>query len=493
MSRNDIYTAVSGLIKNLTDSEFESIRNNFEFFAFKNPQLIQEFSGEFERIKDGKKWSAFLREIKFWNLVGVEQMNKRLLQLCLRYAPKGKEFFRFDNEIGSFTLPTRIDKLNKLSLLAKELVLDIFPRIEGHMNFITEMESEDLKVIRGKIDWNSTILKSASRGEKFPLFFTCVTDQTNFDTPENLLAMSCILKIKNDVEFLLYSKDDEKFNLNFKELYTLKTLKGQIDNLLSQTQLKQIIPKIIEYSSLSIHSKMIKSLEEKTSERIRLGIVRQKSYRDLLDWLEKFKGYNVRAITEKFTNFPIDHEKSIDTMYELWIIFEIVTFLVEKKNVQFLSVLERGEGKFAGFQLKMDGVIFNLNYQSKKTGWTGEASEPDFNIEIVGTEKEKIPIVMDPKNWSSSQSGEAIHKMLGYLLNLSQFDAKVGILFFSHPIGRHIQGKVTLPCVPSTQNVNGKLLTFVTMIVNPNNLENLESNMNIVYEHLKTVTSTNHS
>lgn len=487
MSKKDIYRAVNEIIQNLTDSEFESIRNNYEFFAFKNPQLIEEFSGEFERVRDSKKWSAFLREIRFWSEVGVEQMNKRLLQLCLRYAPKGKEFFRFDNEIGSFTLPTRIDKLNKLSLLAKELVFDIFPRIEGHMNFKTEMESENLKIIRGKIDWNSTILQSVNRGEKFPLSFTCVTDRTNFDTPENLLAIACLLKIKNDVEFLLYSKDNEKFDLNFKEQFTLKTLKTQIDNLIAQTQLKQIIPKIIEFSALSIHSRMIKNLEEKTSERIRLGIVRQKSYQDILEWLEKFQGYNVRAITEKFTNFPIDHKKSIDTMYELWIIFEIVTFLVEKKNVQFLSILERGEGKFAGFQLKTNDVVFNLNYQSKKVGWTGQESEPDFNIEIAGREKETIPIVMDPKNWSSSQSGEAIHKMLGYLLNLSQFSAEVGILFFSHPIGRHIQGNVTLPCVPSTQNVNGKLLTFVTMIVNPNDPENLESNLNMFYENLVSV------
>ncbi len=42
------------------------------------------------------------------------------------------------------------------------------------MNFKTEMESENLKVIRGKIDWNSTILQSVNRGEKFPLSFTCV-------------------------------------------------------------------------------------------------------------------------------------------------------------------------------------------------------------------------------------------------------------------------------------------------------------------------------
>ncbi len=59
MSKKDIYKAVSDIIQNLTKSEFDSIRENYEFFAFKNPQLVEEFSGEFERVRDGKKWSAF--------------------------------------------------------------------------------------------------------------------------------------------------------------------------------------------------------------------------------------------------------------------------------------------------------------------------------------------------------------------------------------------------------------------------------------------------
>ncbi len=62
-----------------------------------------------------------LREIRFWSEVGVEKMNKRLLQLCLRYAPKGKEFFRFDNEIGSFTLPTRIRQAKQIITTCKRI------------------------------------------------------------------------------------------------------------------------------------------------------------------------------------------------------------------------------------------------------------------------------------------------------------------------------------------------------------------------------------
>lgn len=491
MSKKDLHTSISELIPTLTPTEFSNIESNFDYFSFKYPDFVKEFSKEIEKIKSAGKWNEFLREIKFWKSVGVEPMNRRLLQLCLRYKSKVKEFIKIDNEIGAFTLPTRIDRLNKLSLLARELIFDIFPRIEDHINFKTEVKKEQTKILRGKIDWNTTILNSASRGEKFPLSFTCVIESQNFETPENLLAMACLLKLKSDVDYLLYSKDVQHYELNFRELYMLRNLKGQIDNMLTHTQLKQIIPKIIEYSSLSIHSKMIKNFEDKTSERIRLRIVKQKSYDDLLTWLEKFKGYNIRTLTKNFTNFPIGHEKSIDTMYELWIIFEIVTFLVEKKKVQFIKILERDNGNFAGFQLKLNDTIFNLSYQSTKTGWSGHESNPDFTIEIEGTNR--IPIIMDPKNYSVDNTGDAGHKMLGYLLNLSQYGAEVGILFFPRALGKHGVENRILPYVKKTSEINGKSFTYITMIANPNDPDMMESNFDVIYEHLKTVTSINHS
>ncbi len=486
MSNRDVYSALAEIIEKCTDSEFESVKN-FEFFSFKYPELIEEFSSDFARIKKlGIKWTAFLREIKFWKEVGVEKMNRRLLQLCLRYIPQGKQFFKIENEIGAFTLPTRIDRLNKISLLAKDLLFDIFPRIESHVNFRAEVNIEESRTIKGTIDWNRTILNSINRGEKHPLQFSCITTLTKFDTPENFLAMYCLLKLQNDIDFLLFSENKSGEEFNFKEISLLKNLKNQVDNLVQHTKLQEIIPKIEQHKSLSPNSKFIRKLEDKTLERVRQGIVKQKSYVDLIQWLKKFRGYNVRALSQEFTNFPIEHEKSIDTMYELWIIFELVTYL-ENQGILFLNALEK-EGKFAGFRLKLYNVVFSLNFQGQHSGWTKYFSEPDFTIQIEGTNE--MPIIMDPKNWSTSQTGEAIHKMLGYLMNLSQYNTRIGILFFSQAKGKHkVEGQEPLPFIEKTEQIHGKDVTFTTMSVNPNETESLKVNLGKVHNYIQSVIS----
>jgi len=483
-SKRDVYTVVSDVLKELPESELEGIKS-CTYFCFKFPELEKEFEVDFQRFKLHEKiWKSFLREIRFWGEVGVEYMNKRLLQLSLRYISKEKNFFKIENEVGSFTLPSRIDRLNKISLLSKELIYDIFPRIESHINFKADIVSQESKTIKGKIDWNRTILNSINRGEKFPLQFTCITTETNFDTPENNLAIFCILKIQNDVDYLLMAKDVQNQEFNFKEINILKKLKQQIDNLVSHTNMKEIIPKLLEYKNLSVNSKFTHTLEDKTTERIRQGIITQKSYSDLVDWLSKYRGYNVRSLSNQLANFPIEHTKAIDFMYELWIIFEMVTYFVEKKDVKFVKALQKGE-TFEGFELELNGKKFNLNYQGEWVGWSGYKSEPDFTIQPAGTKS--IPIVMDPKNWTG-QPGEAVHKMQGYLMNLSKFDARVGILFFSRPLGLHGSNEESPePYILKTDVINDKELTFITMLVNPNSLDTMETNFDIVYQQLDKV------
>ena len=170
-------------------------------------------------------WKGYLRTIHFWHDVGVEHMNRRLLQLSLRYRPKRKQFFNFNEEIGPFTIPTRVDRLNKISLLAEELLLDIFPRIEGHLNFDTESESEQIRTIRGTVDWNRTILDSLRSGQKLPLQFSCIVTQERFDTPENSLALYSVLRLQYDLDFVLFGGDGHRESLSLKEIRMLRNFK----------------------------------------------------------------------------------------------------------------------------------------------------------------------------------------------------------------------------------------------------------------------------
>jgi hypothetical protein len=477
----DIYPTLSSIIKE-DKNELENIRRSVDYFLFKHPNIISQFPNEFENFKNNpKKWSGFVRELIIWNDLAIEEMNRRLLRLCLRYPAKDQEFFKIEDEIGTYTLPTRVDKLNKLSLLAKELVFDIFPSIENHLNFSSKLELYNLSDIRGTIDWNSTILTATSRGEKTPIQFVCHLNETKFDTPENFLAMACLLRLQKDIEILLYHKGDDE--LNYKETYLLGNLKNHVDKVVSKTILREIVTPLKNYS-LKLDGSAIKNLEAESKQRVRQGIVKQKSYQRLLDWLTKYRGYNIRSLRENYANFPIDHEKAIDKMYELWIIFEILDYMVEKKQVKFLKTLYRNENAFAGFQLRLDNTVFNLIYQYRTKGWSQEESEPDFVIQVEG--REEIPIIMDPKNWSAEQVGDAYHKMLGYLLNLSKHHTEVGILFFPHLKTRHRRdGKEPAPYVESVEEVYGQKITFTTMFMNPKETKYLLINLEKVYDYIR--------
>ena len=478
--QRDIRTAIADIIEGCSKREFEALQER-EYFNFRHPQIAKEFASDIARItKSGAKWGEFLREIRFWNIVGVEHMSRRLLQLSLRYMTRGQQFFYFNNEIGSFTIPTRIDRLNKISLLANELLFDIFPRIEGHLNFETGSEIERAETIRGTINWNKTILDSAHHGQKFPLRFSCIVERTHFATPENSLALYAVLRLQYDLQSILFFKDNLNEDLNFKEIRMLKNLKNQVDSTVFHTKLREIIPKIEQYKIHNPRSRFVKKRGGITRERIRRGIVKQKSYADLVEWLHKYRGYNMRSLAQKFTNFPASHKKSFDTMYELWVIFEIMAYL-QKRGMQLVTTLY-DDNIFAGFKIRSNDVVFKLNYQRRYTGWRCN-SNPDFTIQIEDTDN--IPIIMDPKNWAQAQSGEAIHKMLGYMMNLDQFDAHIGILFFSHPTEEH-KTPQPLPYVEKSHQIQGKNFILSSMYVNPTDIY-VEQGLEKVYQYILTV------
>ena len=120
-----------------------------------------------------------------------------------------------------------------------------------------------------------------------------------------------------------------------------------------------------------------------------------------------------------------------------------------------------------------------FNFQDNRIGWTNEESIPDFTIEI----DEEIPVIMDPKNYSTTQTGDAIHKMLGYMVNLGKFNPSLGILFFPYSIDRNkIDDDNYNPIEESTDSVFGRKLTFSTIIINPTKPEEMEKNLKYIYE-----------
>ena len=127
MLKKEFYSELSTIVKKSNKEEFGRLAGSVEYFKSKFPELAEKFQEEIIQKSDHKKWSGFLREIRFWEDLGIPYMYKRTMQLSLRFTNKYDEFFKIKSEIGSFTLPTRLDKFLKIALIAVEFVHKIFP------------------------------------------------------------------------------------------------------------------------------------------------------------------------------------------------------------------------------------------------------------------------------------------------------------------------------------------------------------------------------
>jgi hypothetical protein len=484
MLKKEFNSEISEVVLKSNKDEFSRLAGSVEYFKSKHKELSEKYQEEIEQKSDHKKWSSFLRGFRFWQDLGIPYMYKRTMQLSLRFTNKYDEFFKIESEIGSFTLPTRLDKFLKISLIAKEFVHEIYPSIEKNINFKSEMIVETNQTIQGTVDWNGTILNSLQRGESHPTQFTCLINQNNFETSENILALICLLKLHDDLESLVFNTNEIEYVK--KESRMILDLKMRIDFLISHTHMKDFAAKYEKYRYSNLKSKVIKDYENETRENIEKGKIRQKSYSDLLMWLKKYKGYNLEGIMQKYGEFPIQHERSLDTMYELWIYFEILNYFKNQNDVKILSSMKNSSGGFAGFEIEMLGKKLKFKFQDDRTGWTGEKSTPDFTIEMDG----EIPIIMDPKNYSTTQTGDAFHKMLGYMVNLGKFNPNklqpsLGILFFPYGIDRNEDENGNYqPIKESTDTVFGKKMTFSTIILNPTKPEEMKENLKNVYENV---------
>ena len=81
--------------------------------------------------------------------------------------------------------------------------MQIYPNIEEFLTHYIENEKITSKVIRGKINWNDTIINAGKQGTEHPITFTYVSPKTKFDTPENFLLLISIYWMINDARYLL--------------------------------------------------------------------------------------------------------------------------------------------------------------------------------------------------------------------------------------------------------------------------------------------------
>ena len=427
MTNRSFESAIYEIIKDKSKNDFNSYCYSIDLFIIKEPGFAEKFPEEILYYSaHQKRWSGKLREIKYTNDLGVKEMLSRTLLLSKRYLGKNSYFEIKPNNIRSFSLPSKNDRLNVILEKADELIQEIFPEIENNLDFKAESQIIKSNMIQGKIDWNTTILESVHTGSSSPTLFTCLRNETSFDLAENILAVLCLMHLQDDIIALLKSTNSEDFD--YDETIKIKRYEQRINQLLYETNLHEVARKYFDYRYLPLTSRKFSVLLQEAETRYNRGLVRNKHYRYLIDWIKEYRYLNVASLGKFFTKFPWEHEETIDTMYELWIIFEMISYFEHEQNVKIGEQIKNSEGEFRGFKLSFGDKDFELLYQKYITDLPyGRAENPDFIIKI----ENKFPIIMDPKNYRGSH-GDAIHTMLAYLHQLQHtYGTKYGILFFS--------------------------------------------------------------
>lgn len=107
---------------------------------------------------------------------------------------------------------------------------------------------------------------------------------------------------------------------------------------------------------------------------MRDGLVRQRDYKLLLEWINKYRELNIRIVSPNHTNFPLEKTKALDVMFELWILFEILDYLSTYLGARIIksSSLDR-------FTIRITDITFDLRYQPKYQGRSHEFFYPLFD------------------------------------------------------------------------------------------------------------------
>ena len=446
-----------------------------EVYIFqKYPYLKILFDQHKKNEKSSERWHQLVRETLFADIQSIRYMYDRTIQLIRRIGKNPKLFFKIKTEIGTYTMPDRLSDLNRLMGLFEEFFCNILPGLIKKLSI--EILSEEHKEvnIRGKIQWNKTINDRLNSGLiQTPWTFNVIRPTTRFDTPENILLLLSAMRMKYDASFLLMSRFTDP--LTPFEINQLEKIAEGCNCCMNLPILKELIPETRKYLFLELDDARILSLELKVHSRTEEASPQNKLIRALIRWRRTYRELQLRVVSKQKTHFPLDHIENLDTMYELWILFEILNFFKEKKFTINILKFPRE------FEIEKSSKKFTFYYEKWYKGWSSVGAHPDFTVEIEG----KLIAVLDAKNWLIDDKKKAIYKMLGYINNL---DVSTGILFFptKSQLGdtRIHYGTAEMKYHKSQCLYNCVLFPSSTSEGYLNNMNNLDNFLNIIINRL---------
>ena len=448
------------------------------FLAISGNEDLRESAEKHYEINPGKK-DTFRNEFKWHSIVRLatkteeyRYMYEKFLSLLLKHRRHHKDFFQLKTESGTFFEPNLLSSTNRLIFLAEEF-FDIYSNILNKTNFDYPKKRYSSQILRGTINWQKTIKNS---GGTIPTKFFTEVPYRKFDTPENIILVFCI--------YLIYRESKKILQTNLNELNE-NNLKNSLTNICDKSEnlIKKFpFPKIIELSkkfwSMKISDKQIMLLMEQMNIRLKKGMIKNKIYGKMLDWIEEFEQLDLSfADQENTTNYPLSSMKSLDTIYEAWIFFTIYDYLKKKNYHPFLKLSSNTDDGFnAYFDFQINGKLVKFFYEKKynkrEEVWIANQT-PDMTVEC----DDQVLCIFDAKNFSeSSKTNDVKLKMLGYMMNGG---CKFGSLIFP------LRPKLDLTKI--TKKTKNKIREFYKgkfpELEDPKNQKDLELKLRNFIEH----------
>jgi hypothetical protein len=224
-------------------------------------------------------------------------------------------------------------------------------------------------------------------------------------------------------------------------------------------------------------NRKITELINQTMQRLKTGVIRQASYNALLRWIDKYTHFNTERFAKDLVNFRVENTQDVDTMYELWILFELMRHLDTAYHMEYEPIVESGR-TFHGFAIKVNNKRFNLKYQESYPGQVHAGHVPDYTLELG---RDNVPVILDAKNWRTEKS-DAKNKMIVYLVELSTKKAEKGILFFPNNIG--LKENKELPYHETQFAMGTHKASLITCVVRPSTNPETQRKNSVVFENI---------
>jgi hypothetical protein len=433
-----------------------------------NQTYIQQYYNYLDDLFDrnsfeGEKWNTFAREVLFFNKESLQYIVNRIMHLYRKYGKsENGSYIEIRPHNKDNILFQRLLQLNKLFEFSKDLLDEIVPKLMRTIHF--EISNSDLNsnYIAGKIDWQKTLCLVNKNSLESPLQFRIKKLHRDFLTPENIVMIVSLHSLIRDANMVInYDFPDSLTEI---ETSILNEIMEKCRWLLKRPIISDLVPLVNKYLELDLHDTQILSIELKFKDRViekKIGIY----YKQLYQWFLRYKYTDIKNISPTSNNFLISSRKDLDTMFELYILLEIVEFFCSNNNANFSLLvpnMTKNRRFEFGYNISNEEVNFNLfyemNYEKNINGWLLN-SKPDFSIET----HDRLIMVMDAKNWSNRSKDEARYKMLGYLNNL---DLTTCIVFFPSDKGfrplisftpkisveNHLDQSITECCFPISMN-----------------------------------------